>query len=226
MFREVDYKAVKKDNQGVTQVDRSTGKSTEPTFPFLVDKHGAIASATVVTNMREKARSVWIALKREQRCPTSWLKADSFATDYFYRTMRASYEHFRLYEYDWKARQFAIKSFPQWEDKPTQTENSTSEVKVEDLAITRIKAESARGQSATPEPSAILKRPSSRAAFPASEAQKPRLENLLLARSTSMPIPPAARSTPIYAPTPDKSKYAHMKVGLFYSTAGSSLCIS
>ena len=64
-----------------------------PSFIKIYKPHG---TQSVVTNVREKARSIWIALKREGRCPTSCLKADSFAPEYFYRTMRGTYEQEQL----------------------------------------------------------------------------------------------------------------------------------
>ncbi|KIK76482.1 hypothetical protein PAXRUDRAFT_18178 [Paxillus rubicundulus Ve08.2h10] len=60
-------------------------------------------------------------------CPSQWGKANTFTTVFFYHAMRASFPHFRLCEYDWKASQFVTKLLPQWQGKP---KDDSVEIKV------------------------------------------------------------------------------------------------
>ncbi|KAF8833256.1 hypothetical protein BDN67DRAFT_1017768 [Paxillus ammoniavirescens] len=113
-FRESQWKASRNRNRGVL------GADNEPTFPFLVNYEGNHATAEMISEMRQLARSVFTALRTFGHCPVSWLKADTFALTFFHRAMRAAFVEFRLCEYDWKANAFTIRVLPQWEGKPTK----------------------------------------------------------------------------------------------------------
>jgi hypothetical protein len=89
---------------------------------------------------------VLTALKEAGHCPSQWGKANTFATVFFYRAMRASFPHFRLCEYNWKASQFVTKLLPQWQGKP---KDDSVEVKVEPSLAAALLPES---KPCTPEP--------------------------------------------------------------------------
>ncbi|KAG0694109.1 hypothetical protein DFH29DRAFT_1083954 [Suillus ampliporus] len=152
MFRESDW--WKKAEKSRQILDFNGDENVGGPLTFLVDEDGMVVSVERQGDMRQKGRSMLMALKLANRCLTTWLKADDFATVFFCRSMCSSFNEFRLCEGDWKASQFAIKLLPQWDGRPKATRSDSIDIKIEPC----VKVEAAM----TPVPSSsTTKRPPS-----------------------------------------------------------------
>lgn len=81
---------------------------------YLTDEQGEQLSKDQMDEIGMTTKAAWVQMALANSLPKSWRLISQVAADYFYNTVMAAHPEFSFAEGPWKARAYAIASYPNW----------------------------------------------------------------------------------------------------------------
>src|SRR5277367_685863 len=120
--------------------DGTDDETSERHF-YIEDTNGNPVTEDRLKQISLKARLIWTSLKKAQLAPSTWLKIDNDAYEYFKSEMLYEFTEFQLCEGSWKLDRWTTLNYPSW------TKNHLR-VKIEEKSAKKARLEA--GEPATP----------------------------------------------------------------------------